>query len=368
MATEAAQHQGSTAATAHRYVLLRKSAALWRPRRALDEPFALQPPVDNQDDEGTWGIIDDVEIVLKRYAPLGLELIPEGRTGDLLPEELKSLSLRVSDLHASEVVAGVDARWSPSGGFRQRVVDRRALAQCRQGGQYRCRCHRPRAAAHARGLLKMLARSHLAHGPSNTADQLRGPRRLAFADLVSCIRLFDRAPYKSFLNSSGVSPASWAMAPIVKALTGLCRGTVRIRWPSDITMCLPSRTTGTRPSLMPARPEGEGPQVSSALWDGYLDLPNLGAFGLLLNHRKVLLNGRADVLQSFTFSIPLGVAAWKARNGSRYALFGPLKDDFVPHAIASLVNTTALGDAPTRKLSTLRTASCPAGHSRGGTG
>jgi len=94
---------------------------------------------------------------------------------------------------------------------------------------------------------------------------------------------------------------------------------------------------------MPARPEGEGPQVSSALWDGYLDLPNLGAFGLLLNHRKVLLNGRADVLQSFTFSIPLGVAAWKARNGSRYALFGPLKDDFVPHAIASLVNTTALG-------------------------
>ena len=26
----------------------------------------------------------------------------------------------------------------------------------------------------------------------NTADQLRGPRRLAFADLVTCVRLFGR--------------------------------------------------------------------------------------------------------------------------------------------------------------------------------
>lgn len=42
---------------------------------------------------------------------------------------------------------------------------------------------------------------------------------------------------RSLRNSSGVSPASRTIPPIVNALTGLWRGIVRIRAPSDITMC-----------------------------------------------------------------------------------------------------------------------------------
>ena len=46
----------------------------------------------------------------------------------------------------------------------------------------------------------------------------------------------------SFRNWSILRPASRMMPPIVKALTGLLRGTVTILLPSDITMCLPWRT------------------------------------------------------------------------------------------------------------------------------
>lgn len=36
-----------------------------------------------------------------------------------------------------------------------------------------------------------------------------------------------------------MSPASRAIPPIVKALTGLWRGIVTMRWPSVMTLCLP---------------------------------------------------------------------------------------------------------------------------------
>lgn len=53
-----------------------------------------------------------------------------------------------------------------------------------------------------------------------------------------------REPYlRDFLNSSSVSPLSCMMPPMVYALTGLFRGIVMKRVPSDMTMCfLPSLT------------------------------------------------------------------------------------------------------------------------------
>lgn len=46
----------------------------------------------------------------------------------------------------------------------------------------------------------------------------------------------------SFRNSSTVSPASRTMPAIVIAFTGLARGKVKMRRPSERTMCLPCRT------------------------------------------------------------------------------------------------------------------------------
>lgn len=45
------------------------------------------------------------------------------------------------------------------------------------------------------------------------------------------------------MNSSIVRPASRTIPPIVKALIGLARGSVRMRRPSVMTTCLLSRAT-----------------------------------------------------------------------------------------------------------------------------
>lgn len=50
-----------------------------------------------------------------------------------------------------------------------------------------------------------------------------------------------RPCYSSLRNSSGVKPATLAMWPIVKELTGLWRGIWTMRIPSDMVMCLPCR-------------------------------------------------------------------------------------------------------------------------------
>jgi hypothetical protein len=65
--------------------------------------------------------------------------------------------------------------------------------------------------------------------------------RRATLNRVRCSACRMASDYKSFLNCSTVKPASRAIPPIVNALTGLCRGIVRIRIPSDITICFPWR-------------------------------------------------------------------------------------------------------------------------------
>ena len=70
---------------------------------------------------------------------------------------------------------------------------------------------------------------------------------------VRCFGGKGKCLYRRDLNSSTERPASLAIPRIVKALTGLLRGMVRKRPPSDITTCfLPSRTI-RNPALRSAR-------------------------------------------------------------------------------------------------------------------
>ena len=81
--------------------------------------------------------------------------------------------------------------------------------------------------------------------------------------------------YSSFRNSSSLSPASRTMPPIVKALTGLWRGIVRMRASSVMTTCLPWRST-------------RKPAFSRALTACWWLMP--GSFGTL--RMPLLLHGR----------------------------------------------------------------------------
>jgi len=115
----------------------------------------------------------------------------------------------------------------------------------------------PPKSLHSRRAIRL--EFHMALLPLDAVEHPRKLRRPPIGPAtnpgaVSFTRLFDRAhlPHRSFRNSSGVSPASCAMAPMVNALTGLWRGIVRMRWPSDMTTCLPSRTT-LNPALSSAR-------------------------------------------------------------------------------------------------------------------
>src|SRR3989442_4618788 len=79
-------------------------------------------------------------------------------------------------------------------------------------------------------------------------------------------------PHSNLRNSSTVSPASRTMPPIVYAFTGLCRGIVRMRTPSVITMCFPCRTT-PNPAFSSAR--------TASRW------LTLGTFGTLSPRRRL---------------------------------------------------------------------------------
>ena len=65
---------------------------------------------------------------------------------------------------------------------------------------------------------------------------------VVFIEFSNNALLYGVRDQSSFLNCSTLRPASRAMPPIVKAFTGLWRGIVTIRTPSDITACLPWRT------------------------------------------------------------------------------------------------------------------------------
>ena len=70
---------------------------------------------------------------------------------------------------------------------------------------------------------------------------------------VRCKRGLDGGRgYNSSRNSSTVNPASRTIPPIVYALIGLCRGMVRMRTPSVMTVCLPCLTT-LKPAFFKAR-------------------------------------------------------------------------------------------------------------------
>ena len=108
---------------------------------------------------------------------------------------------------------------------------------------------------------QLRSRTLRALGAENLSRLSSSTERLLTAPLVA---LFGSRPrpgginsaietsYRSFLNSSTLRPASRTMPPSVKALTGFARGMVRIRRPSDMTMCLPWRTT-SKPARSRAR-------------------------------------------------------------------------------------------------------------------
>ena len=100
-----------------------------------------------------------------------------------------------------------------------------------------------------------------------------------------------RPIYRSFLNSPIVSPASCTIPPIVYALTGLWRGMVTMRTPSDMTMCFPSRTT-RKPAFLSA--------FTAARWfmpaNFGTTIPVPRPLGLLLHSRS--LHGRRGTLES----------------------------------------------------------------------
>ena len=61
---------------------------------------------------------------------------------------------------------------------------------------------------------------------------------------ASGLRMSFEATHNNARNCSIVRPASRTIPPIVIALTGLCRGIVRMREPFPITTCFPClRTT-----------------------------------------------------------------------------------------------------------------------------
>ncbi len=126
--------------------------------------------------------------------------------------------------------------------------------------------------------------------------------------------LNERDGYRSFLNSSSLRPAAFAIVPIVKALTGSCRGIVKIRTPSDMTMCLLSRMI-RKPAFSKARAAWRCgmPGILPKL-DGDLDLANeLGFLEQLFRYFQVLPDGILDVRESRFFCLALRHTAWKSR-------------------------------------------------------
>ncbi len=72
----------------------------------------------------------------------------------------------------------------------------------------------------------------LARKPHSRIGALAGDRKAARPEIPGTAQISAR-------NCSTVRPASRTIPPRVKALTGLCRGIVRMRTPVDIRMCLP---------------------------------------------------------------------------------------------------------------------------------
>src|SRR5437016_6662304 len=110
------------------------------------------------------------------------------------------------------------------------------------------------------------------------------------------------------------------MLPTVIALTGLCRGMVRILVPSVITICLPWRLT-QNPTFCNARTASRWFTPGSL---GILDLDfNLAYFGVLnelVERCQVFVDGLRYALESFVLRGALGMAAGKSGNGNSVAL------------------------------------------------
>ncbi len=112
------------------------------------------------------------------------------------------------------------------------------------------------------------------------------------------------------------------MLPIVMALTGLCRGTVKNRWPSVSTMCLPCRTTA-EPCLLQ---RSDGVQVVDTRQLGHslnldLNFADVGPSRFVGKRCEVFTNRLSDVLQGFLRSSTLRMATGKARTTYSPTLF-----------------------------------------------
>ncbi len=103
------------------------------------------------------------------------------------------------------------------------------------------------------------------------------------------------------------------MPPIVNALTGFARGMVRIRRPSDMTMCLPSQTTGARPPQRLHRGPAMHPRSSRHL-DRDLDFAHPGVFEQRLNDREVVADRLGEVGECLLLRGPLRPATGQPRN------------------------------------------------------
>jgi len=140
-----------------------------------------------------------------------------------------------------------------------------------------------------------------------------------------------RRGQRSFLNCSTVNPASRAIPPIVKALTGLCRGMVTMRTPSDITICLPWRMM-RKSAFWSAR------TASRWLTPGifgtshrHRNFANVLAFDEVVYCGEVFANGVLNVFEGLGFCSPLRPATWKTRTRNAEAFLRLMNDDLVIH-------------------------------------
>src|SRR5436190_23636496 len=101
------------------------------------------------------------------------------------------------------------------------------------------------------------------------------------------------------------------MPPIVKAFTGLWRGIVTIRTPSDITMCLPWRKM-RKPAFSRARTASRWltPGIFGTLHRD-LHFTDILALDKIIDGSEVFTNGVLNICERFRFSCALRPAAWQ---------------------------------------------------------
>ena len=135
-------------------------------------------------------------------------------------------------------------------------------------------------------------------------------------------------------NWSTVSPASLTIPPMVTASTGSWRGTVRIRCPSVMTMCLPCLAT-QNPLLSSTRTAGGAESREFWAWRlcgyVYFYFSQVLFPGELPGNLDVVADRGLNIGQRFFFRSPLAPAPGESGAGDAIAFICPDQSDGVLH-------------------------------------